>query len=212
MKHKVLVDACRLSSVQPGQVRPEMLQSGNITLKNRSNSFEAIFPKLDKCTHIQQSPKKKLLQRCWESPSKGKGKRCSMRTAQQLDITGKHLGPAADKQAFVLPQVYISKPLRTGNQVFVSSPSRHPRHGYNEKSLHYNLNCPLPPSPWSYQPRSTSRLLRAAQETCGQHGFLRLQINSATSLVLWAAHALLRYEEYTFQPQDYSSFRLCTDT
>lgn len=147
-------------------------------------------------------------------PHKGQGKRHSTWMAQQLHITGKHPGPPTDKQAFVLPQIYASKPLQNSQQGTESLFPHHPiapGMATMEKSLHYNLNCPLPPSPWLYQPRSTSPLPRAAQETCGQDGFLRLQINSATSLVLWAAHALLRYE-YTFQPQDYSSFRLCTDT
>ncbi|KAK4817807.1 hypothetical protein QYF61_027858 [Mycteria americana] len=37
-------------------------------------------------------------------PRKGKGKRRSKRTAQQMYITRKHLGPPTDKQAFVFPQ------------------------------------------------------------------------------------------------------------
>lgn len=64
-------------------------------------------------------------------------------------------------------------------------------------------------------PGAQAPLLRAAQEACGQPGFFRSRINFATSLILWAAHAqvhaLLTYREYTFQPRDYLSFRLCTD-
>lgn len=86
-------------------------------------------------------------------PLKRQEKRCSKRTTQQWHITGKHLGPPADKQAFVLLQVYISKPVQNSPQgrVLVPAPSHHPWRGYSGKSLHYNLNYPLPPSLWLYQ-------------------------------------------------------------
>lgn len=50
----------------------------------------------------------------------------SKQTAQQTYVTRKHLGPPTDKQAFVFPQVYVSKPRQNSEQGTKSLFPHHP--------------------------------------------------------------------------------------